>query len=272
MRRGGNDPTVDARESRTIVGWLETVTLEGSDEPVPVTMLKREGTRVVARQSILATRTRSAYLCMRVTNWSSCRRSPTSACTPTTSQATLRVSCSESGRRGWESPARFTPEPCAGGSRTPERVFHVPSGETLEFAAGAITAELDHLDEMQEADATGTPRSFHPLGVVRRWRTRSATGALLARCREAARRSKQAPTAGQLQPAGPGRGGLGRARDKNSRVRACRRGRACRPCPTSGHQSGDRRLRKDGPHRSGTAVHREQEQGGQGDPGLRSRS
>lgn len=50
MRRGGNDPTVDARESRTIVGWLETVTLEGSDEPVPVTMLKREGTRVVARQ------------------------------------------------------------------------------------------------------------------------------------------------------------------------------------------------------------------------------
>lgn len=138
------------------MGWLGTVTLGGSDDSVPVTLLKREGTRVVVRQvdpcdpdpERIPLFEGDELVVAQAISHISLHNNDISG---DSSGLLFSVRVVEAGR----APGKVYARTLRRGEPDPGARVHVPPGETLEFAAGSISAELDHLDEMQEATATG---------------------------------------------------------------------------------------------------------------------
>jgi hypothetical protein len=144
-------------------GWLDSVGIEGKDEPVRVTLEERIGSRVLLRQvdpgEPTPPRVRihvgDELIVMQAVSYMSVHRSGDAA-----------------GRSGYLFCYRVVParrEPGIVYARTLRRGeadagqrIHVRPGETIRFEAGSIVAELGHIDAMEPPSASG----YVPLAPV----------------------------------------------------------------------------------------------------------
>lgn len=143
----------DEREPRA---WLETVTLEGSDEPVRVTLEERDGNRVLLRQidpgepvpprvplyegDELVVMQAISHVGLHTTSEPgdmtgfvvSMRAIPVRREGNVVFCRTLRVGEADDGSR-----------------------VHVRPGDSVTFEAGGVTVELDHIDSLEKPTASG---------------------------------------------------------------------------------------------------------------------
>jgi hypothetical protein len=148
--------TADEVDDRDPEGWLETVTLAGSDEPVRVRLEERQGNRVLLRQV-----DPGEPLPPRVPLYSGDEI--------VVMQAISHMSVNSNDVVGDVTgllfslrtvPVRY--EPGVAIARTLRRGevdtgarVHVRPGDQVRFEEGGIVAELDHLDDIEPASASG---------------------------------------------------------------------------------------------------------------------